>query len=89
MELQERVERAAKAIAELGHPEVAVILGSGLSDVLPLEGVRSLSFGEVPSFPVPTVAGHAGRVEVGKVEAREVLVQRGRTTTTRARIFRR
>ncbi len=78
MELQERIERAAKAIAGLGRPEVAVILGSGLSDVLPLEGVRSLSFGEVPGFPVPTVAGHAGRVEVGKTGDREVLVQRGR-----------
>ena len=73
-----RIEHAAQAISELGKPEVAVVLGSGLSDVLPLEGVRSLSFGDIPGFPVPTVTGHAGRVEVGRVGDREVLVQRGR-----------
>lgn len=78
VDMLERIEQAAQAISKLGEPEVAVVLGSGLSEVLPLEGVRSLSFGEVPGFPVPTVAGHAGRVEVGKIGAREVLVQRGR-----------
>lgn len=78
MDVMDRIERAAEALSRLGGPEVAVILGSGLSDVLPLEGKRSLSFAEVPGFPVPTVAGHAGRVEVGKVGDREVLVQRGR-----------
>ena len=78
MDMLARIEHAAQAISELGKPEVAVVLGSGLSDVLPLEGVRSLSFGDIPGFPVPTVAGHAGRVEVGKVGDKEVLVQRGR-----------
>lgn len=73
-----RIEQAARALSQLGQPRAAVVLGSGLSDVLPLEGVRALSFGDVPGFPVPTVAGHAGRVEVGKLADREVLVQRGR-----------
>lgn len=73
-----RIERAAQAVSKLGKPEVAVVLGSGLSDVLPLEGARSLSFGDIPGFPVPTVAGHAGRVEVGRASGRELLVQRGR-----------
>jgi len=78
MDMMERIERAAQAISRLGRPQVAVVLGSGLSDVLPLEGKEALSFHEVPGFPVPTVAGHAGQVEVGEVGGREVLVQRGR-----------
>lgn len=78
MEEMERIERAAKALSKLGKPEVAVVLGSGLSGVFPLERERRLSFTEIPGFPVPTVAGHAGEVAVGEVGGREVLVQRGR-----------
>ncbi|MBC7219949.1 purine-nucleoside phosphorylase [Candidatus Bipolaricaulota bacterium] len=74
----ERIERAATALSKLGKPEVAVVLGSGLSGVLPLEQEKALSFGEVPGFPVPSVAGHAGEVAVGTVHGRAVLVQRGR-----------
>jgi purine-nucleoside phosphorylase len=76
--MMERIERAAEAISRLGRPEVAVVLGSGLSGVLPLEGERKLSFSEIPGFPVPTVVGHAGEVAVGRVDGREVLIQRGR-----------
>lgn len=78
MDMMERLERAAARLAELGRPEVAVILGSGLSQVLPLEGERALSFSEIPGFPVPTVAGHAGQVAVGEASGCQVLVQRGR-----------
>lgn len=74
----ERLSRAAGALASLGRPDVAVILGSGLSDVLSLAGERKLKFADIPEFPVPTVAGHSGEVAVGTLEGREVLVQRGR-----------
>ena len=78
MEEMERIERAAKALSRLGTPEVAVVLGSGLSSVFPLEEERVLSFREISGFPVPSVAGHAGEVAVGVVSGRTVLVQRGR-----------
>jgi len=74
----ERIERAAGVLAELGRPQLAVVLGSGLSEVLPLADKKTLSFQDIPGFPRPTVAGHSGQVEVGKVGEREVLVQRGR-----------
>ncbi len=74
----ERIERAARTLAKLGKPEVAVVLGSGLSGVFPLEKERTLPFTEIPGFPAPTVAGHAGEVAVGAVSGRTVLVQRGR-----------
>ena len=78
LDMMDRIEGAAKALSRLGRPEAAVVLGSGLSGVLPLERERKLSFNEIPGFPVPTVAGHVGEVAVGTVEGREVLVQRGR-----------
>lgn len=76
--MMERIEQAAAALARLGRPEVAVVLGSGLSQVLPLQGERTLRFSDIPGFPAPTVAGHAGEVAVGEVSGRTVLVQRGR-----------
>ncbi len=78
MEEMERIERAAKELAKLGTPEVAVILGSGLSGVFPVEGERTLPFSAIPGFPAPSVAGHAGEVAVGTISGRPVLVQRGR-----------
>lgn len=73
-----RIERAAKTLAKLGKPEVAVVLGSGLSGVFPLEREKALPFSDIPGFPAPSVAGHAGEVAVGDVSGRTVLVQRGR-----------
>ena len=78
MEYLARLEEAVKAIRELGSPKVAVILGSGLSGILPLEGERKKGFAEIPGFPKPTVEGHVGEVAVGKLGGKEVLVQRGR-----------
>lgn len=78
MEEMERIERAANALAKLGRPEVAVVLGSGLSGVFPLVEERTLSFTAIPGFPSPSVAGHAGKVGVGTISGRTVLVQRGR-----------
>ncbi|MGC9529678.1 MAG: purine-nucleoside phosphorylase [Candidatus Bipolaricaulaceae bacterium] len=76
--MMERIGLAAAKLGELGEPRVAAILGSGLSDVLPLQGERKLAFSEVPGFPAPSVSGHAGQVAVGTVGGRTVLVQRGR-----------
>jgi len=61
-------------------PRVALILGSGLSDALgnPGEGV-SIPWEEIPGFPLPTVAGHAGAFWAGRIGDVPLLIQRGRT----------
>lgn len=78
MEYLSRLKEAAQAIRELGSPKIAVVLGSGLSHILPLARERTRRFAEIPGFPAPTVEGHAGEVAVGTLGDREVLVQRGR-----------
>ncbi len=78
MELLERIESASRKLAELGRPDTAIILGSGLSQAATLTEENSLTFGDIPGFPVPTVIGHSGRVSVGHIRGRLVLVQRGR-----------
>ncbi len=76
--MMESLRAAAEFLRKLGEPTVAVVLGSGLGDVLPLEGERVVAFTEVPGFPSPTAPGHKGEIAVGKLGGTEVLVQRGR-----------
>ena len=60
-------------------PRVAVILGSGLGAVA--EAVRdavTVGYEELPGFPRPTVAGHAGRATLGQLEGVSVAVLQGR-----------
>jgi purine-nucleoside phosphorylase len=62
-----------------GKPEVFLVLGSGLSRLAEgVEGSVEIPFSEVPGFPDPGVAGHAGRLVFGQVEGKPVLVQAGR-----------
>ncbi len=74
----ELVKRAAQTLGKLGKPEVAVVLGSGLSDLVRLNNERTAAFADIPGFPVPSVVGHRGEVAVGEIQGRTVLVQRGR-----------
>jgi purine-nucleoside phosphorylase len=56
-----------------------VILGSGLgglADEVAAEAV--LSYGDIPDFPVSTVPGHAGRLIIGRLADKNVVVMQGR-----------
>ncbi len=58
---------------------IAVVLGSGLGGFAEsLEDVRSLDAAEVPGWPVSTVEGHNGKLHLGRVEGRRVIVLQGR-----------
>ncbi len=60
-------------------PKLAVILGSGLSDILEdVETRASFDYGELPGFPTPGVAGHRGRLIVGRLGGGEALFLAGR-----------
>lgn len=61
-----------------GAPEVGLVLGSGLSTALPLSEEQKFPWAEIPHFPQPTVLGHAGELAFGRLEGKNVLVQRGR-----------
>lgn len=60
-------------------PELGVILGSGLGAFAELVEDRiTISYKDIPHFPVSTVEGHAGQLVFGKVEGRGVVVMQGR-----------
>lgn len=63
----------------LGSPRVGVVLGSGLGAVADaVEDPIVVGYDELPGFPRPTVAGHAGRAVLGSIGRVPVAVLQGR-----------
>jgi purine-nucleoside phosphorylase len=59
--------------------DTALILGSGLGDfVTALDNRLEIPYGDIPHFPLSTVAGHSGKLVFGSVEGKQVLVMKGR-----------
>jgi purine-nucleoside phosphorylase len=60
-------------------PELAIVLGSGFQRVVAsVEVEAAVDYRDLPGFPRPTVAGHAGRVCVGRLGGERVLWLSGR-----------
>jgi purine-nucleoside phosphorylase len=58
---------------------VGIILGTGLGGLAKkVSMAESLSYGEIPHFPLSTVEGHAGRLLFGRLSGKSVLVMQGR-----------
>ena len=77
----QHVDEAVAAVrAHTGlRPEIALVLGSGLGALADeVEGAVVLSTADVPHYPQSTVEGHAGRLVVGRLAGRPVLVIQGR-----------
>ena len=76
----EQILLTAQAIREaVGDAEVGVILGSGLGDYVDaLENAQSISYADIPGFPVSTAPGHAGRWWTGSLHGKRVCMMQGR-----------
>lgn len=60
-------------------PRVALILGSGLGDLADaISDPVAIPYAEIPGFPVPSAAGHAGELILGKIQGTPVVAMRGR-----------
>ncbi|MFA5779445.1 MAG: purine-nucleoside phosphorylase [Elusimicrobiota bacterium] len=81
MSLLEKLEESKRFIESKStlKPEVALILGSGLSSIADAvsDAVR-ISFGEIPHFAKSTVEGHKGELVIGKLSGRNVMIMAGR-----------
>ena len=81
MELQDKINAAAAYIlsAVSLRPTVGMVLGSGLGDFADtLENPVRIPYTQIPNFPVPTIAGHAGALVFGKKQGKDVVVLQGR-----------
>lgn len=75
-----KLREAADAVRRAcGPAEVGVVLGSGLGGFeQALEDPREIAFDEIPGFPRSTVSGHAGKLIVGSIRDKRVLIMSGR-----------
>lgn len=60
-------------------PEIGLILGSGLGDLAQeVENAVIIAYRDIPHFPVSTIEGHAGRLVIGNLAGKLVVVMQGR-----------
>lgn len=60
-------------------PEIAIVLGSGLGGFFDrLTDAFSVEYADVPGWPATAVAGHAGRLGIGRLAGKTVAVLSGR-----------
>ena len=61
------------------EPRIGLILGSGLNPLAEaIQEADRIPYTDVPGFPQPGVEGHVGRLVVGYLEDRPVMVMQGR-----------
>jgi purine-nucleoside phosphorylase len=61
------------------RPTLAIVLGSGFHHALTeLRVAKQISYAKIPSFPKPTVSGHAGELYFGHLGRTPMLVLSGR-----------
>lgn len=80
-DLMSQIERARSIIAARTRlaPRIALILGSGLSELTDdLDDPVVMPYAEIPGFLPTTVAGHRGELVVGLLAGQPVAVMRGR-----------
>jgi purine-nucleoside phosphorylase len=60
-------------------PQIGIVLGSGLGNLgNQIKEVASISYNDIPNFPVSTVKGHQGRLVFGKLGGKDVVAMQGR-----------
>ncbi len=76
------VDEAAAALKRrdlASLPPLAIVLGSGLGPLADeASEATAIPYADIPGFPMPTVAGHAGRLVVGQIEGKRVALFQGR-----------
>jgi purine-nucleoside phosphorylase len=61
------------------RPRVAIVLGTGLGGLADrIEAATAVPYTEIPFFPRTTVAGHAGRLVIGRLQGVPVAAMQGR-----------
>jgi purine-nucleoside phosphorylase len=78
---REQIALATQVVRERfdGQPTVGLILGTGLGQLArEIEVDVSISYGEIPGFPLSTVESHEGRLLCGTLGGKTVVAMQGR-----------
>jgi purine-nucleoside phosphorylase len=62
------------------HPEIGIILGTGLGDlfVKEIKNQISINYNSIPHFPISTVESHKGKLIYGEIKGKKVIAMQGR-----------
>jgi len=74
-------DETAKLVRERAgmQPSIGMILGSGLGELAEsVENATKIPYNELPHWPVSTVVGHQGRLVLGQLQGKNVIVMQGR-----------
>ena len=77
----DKVQHTVKFLKEKGFaiPEYGIVLGTGLGNFSKeINSIVTLSFNEIPNFPVSTVEGHKGELIYGDLDGKKVIAMHGR-----------
>jgi purine-nucleoside phosphorylase len=77
----EKIKEAVAYLKEAGidAPETGIILGTGLGRMVnEIAIIKSISYDEIPHFPVSTVESHHGKLIFGTIGNRKVIAMQGR-----------
>lgn len=77
----EMIDEAVAAIRSKTEykPKIGLILGSGLGDLAEsVSPADYINYGDIPHWPVSTIQGHKGRLVIGNLESKPVLIMQGR-----------
>jgi purine-nucleoside phosphorylase len=82
--VEEGIARVIRERSDI-RPVAGVVLGSGLGDAITVAWERAgsgepleIPYAELPSFPPPTVPGHAGKLWLGTIGEQAVAIFQGR-----------
>ncbi|REE82318.1 purine-nucleoside phosphorylase [Lutibacter oceani] len=76
-----KVQETVKFLQNKGitSPDYGIILGTGLGNLVEKINIKlTISYAEIPNFPVSTVAGHSGELIFGKLSGKTVIAMKGR-----------
>jgi purine-nucleoside phosphorylase len=78
--LEKVIETTQFLKTKIQHPPtVGLLTGTGLGEIAEsLETEASLTYNEIPHFPVSTVQSHAGRLLFGAISSRNIVAMQGR-----------
>lgn len=78
-DIAQRVAAQVAATVPGVAPRVGIVLGSGLGAIADrVEQAVAIPYGDLPGFPVSGVAGHAGRMVLGRLGGVPVVAMQGR-----------
>ena len=61
------------------NPEIGIVLGTGLGQLVNhIQIEQEINYSDIPNFPVSTVEFHSGKLIIGTLEGKKVIVMQGR-----------